>query len=672
MNPAEVIRSLQRRTELLAPAGRFEVLEAVLEAGADAVYVSGKRFQMRAHRADFHFDDEALRRAASLVHERGKHLYVTVNVILGNHEVGEARDFMRFLDSLWVDGIIICDLATLRIAGELGLRGELHASTMMNVHDLDQTLMLRDLGVRRVVTSRDISIREAGLLSERSGVAVEYFLHGDMCVAQSGQCSMSGLVFGKSANRGECMKPCRWEYELVNLREGASTGPLRAGHLMALRDLALLRNIPELVEAGIWSLKIEGRMRDAVYLSHLVRLYRDALDSYYAMPSAWAPDSGLLERLFRERVREISSLACTGAPSSAAFFDISGKREPLMLSNGAREASIASIQFPIAGAKALPRSAPALTVCVGSVEATREALDAGADRIWLAAETPQYREAHWTPDTFREASLLVAARGAPLGIRTPRVTGAGARAAWRGLVALCADIEVRYVLVHHLGTLKRAREDLPRAAIVADYGFNVLNVPAAQALCAWGASAVTPGVEAGFQDVSMLVRESGVPVELLAHGPVAGMLVDHCMIALHLSRSGSMDVCRGPCKHAAFALRDRTGEIRHIIADQHCRNHVLAARDLAVLPEIDAFLGLNAASLRIEAQWYEPGMAGKVTRAYRAALDRWSAGETPAAPPPEEWTALMASGPRPWNYGGYAQHVSKSASTAAVMRGLLS
>lgn len=675
LNPAEAIRSFHRRTELLAPAGRLDVLEAVLDAGADAVYVSGKRFQMRAHRKDFHFDDDTLRRAALLVHGRGKRLYVTVNVILGNHEVGEARDFMQFLDSLGVDGIITCDLATLRIAGELGLRAELHASTMMNVHDLDQTLMLRDLGVRRVVTSRDISIREAGLLSERSGLAVEYFLHGDMCVAQSGQCALSGLVFGKSANRGECMKPCRWEYELINLREGASAGPLRTGHLMALRDLALLRNIPELVDAGIWALKIEGRMRDAAYLRHVVGLYREALDGYYAMPGGWTAGSDLLERLFRERVREVSCLACTGAPSHAGFFDVSGKREPLMLSNGGREASVdvggKVVTFPVSKESGSRRSTPALAVCVGAVEATNAALDAGVDRIYLAVETSQYQEAHWTPDSFREAAALAVGRGAALGIRTPRVTAAGARASWRNLVALCEDVEVRFVLVHHLGALKRAREAFPQAAIIADYGFNVLNAPAAETLHALGAQIVTPSIEAGFEDVLLLARGCAVPLELAAHGPVAGMLIDHCMIALHLSRSGSKDVCRGPCKHAQFALRDRMGEVRHIIADQFCQNHILTAHDLATLPELDAFLHLGAASLRIEAQWYAPELVGALTRAYRGALDRWSAGDAPAAPPREDWTALMAAGPRPWNFGGYVQRVTQSASTAAVMRGLV-
>jgi len=674
LNPADTIRLLRRRTELLAPAGRADALDAVLEAGADAVYISGKRFQMRAHRTDFHFDDNALRRAVETVHQRDKRVYVTVNVLLGQHEVAGAREFLGFLDTLGMDGVIVCDLATLRIAGELGLHTELHASTMMNVHDIDQALVLRDLGVARVVTSRDISIREAGLLSERSGLAVEYFLHGDMCVAQSGHCAMSGLVFGKSANRGECMKPCRWEYELVNLRDGVSAGPLREGHLMALRDLALLRNIPELVEAGIWALKIEGRMRDAKYLAHVVRIYREALDGYYDMPGAWTATSDLLERLFRDRVRELSCLACTGAPSHAGFFDVSGKREPLMLSNGAREAPLDIARLtppePASADTNVSRAAPALAVSVSSLAAADAALDAGADRVYLAAETSQYEEAHWTPSSFRDAATRIVRRGAALGVRTPRVTATGARPAWRALLALCPEKEVRYVLVHHLGALKRARDDLPHAIIVADYGFNAFNGPAIETLHALGAAIVTPGLEAGLEDVAAMAREAAVPLELIAHGPVAAMLIDHCMIATHLSRSGGKDVCRGPCKHARFALRDRTGEVRHIIADQFCRNHVLTALDVAILPALDTFLRIGPASLRIEAQWYAPALVGALTRAYRDAMDRWADGATPVAPPEDDWMTLMAAAPRPWNFGGYAQRITRSASTAAVMRGL--
>lgn len=672
MDLTEEIRSLRRPTELLAPAGKPDVLEAVIEAGADAVYLSGKRFQMRAHRTDFHFDDAQLREAVAYVHNQGRRIYVTMNTILGDHEIAGARGFLAFLGGIGVDAVIVCDLATIGLARELGVSCEVHASTMLNVHDLDQALVLKEMGVHRLITSRDISIQEAGRLGECSGLAVEYFLHGDMCVAQSGQCAMSGLVFGKSSNRGECMKPCRWKYELVNLREGGAVKPLREGHLMALRDLALLRQIPALIEAGIAALKIEGRMRDAAYVSHVVRLYRETLDTYYAMPASFCVTADALEGLFRERVRDLSALACTGAPSHSGFFDISGKREPLMLSNGAVESCCADavIESPHFSPATLPetRTHPDLAVSVASVEAARTALDAGADRIYLSAETRQFGDHHWTPQSYREAIMAGLDAGAAVGIRTPRVSASYARAEWNVLVEMCRGLEISYVLVHHLGALRRARRDLPEARVIADYGLNATNSRAAAELAALGAKIVTPGLEAGYDDIAALASANAAPLELLAHGPMTGMLVDHCLIALNLSAGGSKDACRGPCKHAEFALRDAKGEMRLIVTDQYCRNHILTAKDLAVLPRLDAFLALSPASIRIEGQLYELELLGRLVAAYRDALDGWVAGTSLVSPENAAWKALMAVSPRPWNLGGYAQRIMQSDSTAQVMR----
>ena len=667
----QAIRSLERRTELLAPAGHWDALEAVVEAGADAVYLSGKRFQMRAHRKDFHFDDEALGRAAEFVHARGRRLYVTVNTLLGPQDTAAARTFLQFLGSIGVDAAIVCDLGVVAIARELRVPYELHASTMMNVHDVDQARALKRLGFPRVVTSRDISIQDAGQLGEAADVEIEYFLHGDMCVAQSGQCSLSGVSLGKSANRGECMKPCRWEYDLVALRENGPSEPLARGHLMAMRDLALIRQIPELVEAGICSLKIEGRMRDAGYLRELVGLYRQALDEYYAWPSGYSLGAESLERLFRRRVRDLSTLAATGAPSNTTFFDVSGKREPLILSNGAVESGIEDGRLPgvpdaTQNAEA-PRSAPHLAVSVASVEAVREALDAGADRVYLSAETSQRDEQHWTAKSIAEAAALVRSREAGLGVRFPRVSGNRSTAEWRAIEALFTERPPDFILVHHLGDLLRATERFPRAAVIADYGFNTLNAAAAGLLAELGAGAVTPSLEAGFVDAAALVVDSPIPVEAVIHGPITGMLLEHCVIAMNLTKTGSKGVCRGPCRQMSFGLRDQKGAIRHVITDQYCRNHVLTERDLAVLPGLGTFLGLDLGSVRIEGQFYAPELVGRLTASYRRALDAWRAGDNANG---ADWRDLEALSPRPWNYGGYAQRVTDSAPTAEVMRDL--
>lgn len=444
---------------------------------------------------------------------------------------------------------------------------------------------------------------------------------------------------------------------------------------MAIRDLSLIRLIPELVQSGICALKIEGRMRDAAYLGNIVGLYREILDQYYAMPSAFTPRTASLEKLFKTRVRNYSALIAAGGSSNASFFDISGKREPLMLSNGcvepsSREEGFVEPDFGCVEDSGVRDDCPELAVCVSSMDAAQHALDAGADRIYLAAETQQYADGNWTPSAFQDVLKLVSDAGVPVGIRTPRVSPRHARAEWTRLVELCEGFDIQYVLAHHLGALKRSREGMPSASIIADYGFNVLNPVAIASLKQLGAGAIVPALESGYEDASTLIQASVLPVELLVHGPITGMLLDHCLIAMNLTKTGSKDVCRAPCIQSEFALRDQKGETRKIITDQYCRNHILTAKDLGVLPRIDAFLRLAPASFRIEGQFYPAEFVGQITRAYRSALARWKRGETEVCPSREEWEFLLLQSPRPWNYGAYAQHITHSKSTAKVMRAL--
>ncbi|MDO8137960.1 MAG: peptidase U32 family protein, partial [Candidatus Brocadiales bacterium] len=260
------MRLSELKLELLAPTGKWEALEAVIEAGADAVYLGGKQYNMRLHRKDYNFDQEGLARAVDFAHTRGKRLYVTVNSLLGTVEAEELPGYLEFLESIGVDAVIIQDLAVISAVRELGLNLPIHASTMMNVHSVEMALELADLGISRVITSRDISLSQVKEIHETTGLEVEYFIHGDMCVAQSGLCYSSGILFGKSANRGECMKPCRWNYTIIENSSKEEAVELASGHFLAIKNLCLLNHLPELAHAGVSSLKIEGRMRHARFL----------------------------------------------------------------------------------------------------------------------------------------------------------------------------------------------------------------------------------------------------------------------------------------------------------------------------------------------------------------------------------------------------------------------
>lgn len=375
--------------ELLAPAGRREALEAVVEAGADAVYFGAKRLNMRRHRKDFNFDDAELADAVEWVHRNGARAHVVINALLGEEDLSQARDLLGYVEQLGADAIILQDLGVLRLARKMSLTVPLHASTKMNVHHPQHAVALKLLGVGRVIVSRDIDLRTVADIGRLADIETECFVHGDMCTAQSGQCSMSGVLFGKSANRRECMKPCRWAYELVRLDADGSAESLQSGHLLAIKDLCLLRNIPDLIQAGICSFKIEGRMRDATYLKTIVGTYRRAIDAYYDCPTTFETDASMMEKVYGSQVRRLSTLTLLGGTSHRDHFDISGQREPLFLSKGCVEVAGCDQTLPKNGSAAIRMDAtdvPDLAVSVADVEGAEAAIEAGADRVYLSLE----------------------------------------------------------------------------------------------------------------------------------------------------------------------------------------------------------------------------------------------------------------------------------------------
>ncbi|MBR5910273.1 MAG: U32 family peptidase, partial [Schwartzia sp.] len=277
--------------ELLAPAGNWEALEAAVKAGADAVYLGGKHFNMRLHRQDMNFDDEALARAVSFAHTHGVKLYVTINNLIYENELGDLEKFLRYLGTIGPDAILVQDLAVIRLVRDLDLKIPLHASVMMNIHNEPAMNLLKEYGITRVVASRELSLDELSLLRERTGLEIEYFMHGDMCFAESGQCIHSGVLFGKSSNRGLCLKPCRWPYRLIDEETGEILDENgRGAYKLAIKDMCMYRHIPELIQAGVFSFKIEGRMRPADFVFRIGSLYRKAIDTYLADPTGYRID----------------------------------------------------------------------------------------------------------------------------------------------------------------------------------------------------------------------------------------------------------------------------------------------------------------------------------------------------------------------------------------------
>jgi len=271
--------------ELLAPAGNFECLVAAVQSGADAVYLAGKSFGARSF-AD-NFDKEELEKAVDYCHIRGVHIYITVNTLVADSEIEELGDYLRLLSEIGVDAIIVQDFGVAEIATQLVPELPIHASTQMTIHNSEGVKFVEKYGIKRVVLSRELSLREIKEISSKTDAELEVFGHGALCMCYSGQCLLSSIIGGRSGNRGKCAQPCRLQYSINNSTAKA--------YYMSLKDLSSLCHLKELENAGVSSLKIEGRMKGPAYVAAVVGIYRKYLDN--PMPVS-QKDMELLDTIF--------------------------------------------------------------------------------------------------------------------------------------------------------------------------------------------------------------------------------------------------------------------------------------------------------------------------------------------------------------------------------------
>ena len=261
--------------ELLAPAGTMENFMAALESGADAIYLGGKVFNARAHAANFGIDE--LREAVRLAHILDVSVYVTVNILIGDTELKDLKQYIKDLDSIGVDAIIVQDLAVAEIAKRVAPNIHLHGSTQMTAATLDAVHFYESLGFTRVVLARELSLKEIQHICKHCKAEIEVFVHGALCVCYSGQCLMSSFIGGRSGNRGACAQPCRLPYELLDSK-GESVLPKHEAYLLSPKDLNYSEHMNELVAAGVTSFKVEGRMKKVSYVRQVIGTYREILD----------------------------------------------------------------------------------------------------------------------------------------------------------------------------------------------------------------------------------------------------------------------------------------------------------------------------------------------------------------------------------------------------------
>ena len=299
------------KVELLAPAGDLEKLKVALLYGADAVYIGGQTFGLRASARNFTIED--MKTGIAFAHDLGKKVYVTLNIIPHNNDLVELPNYLEELKDLGIDALILSDPGTLSCVKEHLPEMEIHLSTQANTTNYMSAGFWYKQGIKRIILARELSFVEIGEIVKNTPEELEFesFVHGAMCISYSGRCLLSNYMSGRDANKGECAHPCRWKYHLVEEKRPGEYMPVvedeNGTYFFNSKDLCMIQFIPELIQSGLHSFKIEGRMKSVYYVAAIVRSYRKAIDSYYELGDRYQFKAEWLEDIKKASHREFTT-----------------------------------------------------------------------------------------------------------------------------------------------------------------------------------------------------------------------------------------------------------------------------------------------------------------------------------------------------------------------------
>ena len=314
--------------EVLAPVGDFERLKMALLYGADAVYLGSTEYGMRS--ASANFDMDSLRRAVEMAHQKGVRVYLTCNTLPRNDEIDRMEDFLREAAATGVDAFIVTDLGVLSLVKKAAPEVDIHISTQNGVVNWLAASELYRMGAKRVVLARELSLEEIRQIRKKTPpeLELEVFVHGAMCMSFSGRCVLSNYMTGRDANRGQCAQPCRWNYALVEEKRPGQYFPVfedeSGTYILNAKDLCMLAYVKELVEAGVTSLKIEGRAKSSYYVGVVTNAYRMAVDGYLKDPENWKLPDWLMDEVRKVSHRDYSTGFYFGRPEQGQRYEGAG------------------------------------------------------------------------------------------------------------------------------------------------------------------------------------------------------------------------------------------------------------------------------------------------------------------------------------------------------------
>lgn len=606
-----------REIELLAPAGTFDIFKEVIESQCDAVYFGGPVLNMRMMRKGYNLSHEEIIEAISIAHHLDKKVYVTVNNLFSEEDVEEAREYLRFLDGARPDALIVQDMAVLELIREMQLSLPIHSSVMMNVHNLEMIYALRDLGVSRVVTSREMDLQTAKLLGQRSGMELEYFIHGDMCSVHGANCYFSSHVFGMSSNRGKCMKPCRWDYRV---KKDGYVYP--AEYPLAVKDMFMYEHLPELIESGITSFKIEGRMRDKEFMVMLANSYGEAIDRYIDDPIGFdrTVDS---KELYNNRKRDFSTAYAFGKPGLANInrrYEGTGKfystGKVFSTPTAERELSedrVEQLRERLAEVKSPQKTTAKLAVRVNNMEQARLVLELGVDSLYLPGDVFEPDQ----PFTKRDIKELGELKGeSKIYLGLPRMMTELHFDQYDQLLG-GERLPIDGLIVTNLGAIRRY--NTTGYPLIGDSNLNVYNHLSAQLYTNLGLTQLAMSPEMTMEHFATFAANCEVPLEVIVHGTPALMYMEHDLFENTEIMEPVAEEDNLYVPNDVLVLKTDKGE-NPVYRDQHGRCHLLFAKELCYLPLLGEMSGLGISSFRIEGATYSVKQLREIILSYQQAI----------------------------------------------------
>ncbi len=605
---------LEKPIELLAPVGHYKIFLQLLHSKADAFYLGGKQLNMRMHRSQFNFSIEEMEAAIRAAHEIGKKIYVTVNNLVSSDELESAQAYLRELERIQPDALIIQDLAIVSLIQEMDLNLEMHASVMMNVHNQKTVEYLQTQGFTRVVASREVDLKTVRNWVDQTGIEIEYFTHGDMCSINGATCYYSSLVFGQSSNCGRCMKPCRWKYQSLYQGQLYDTD-----YPLAVKDMWMYPFIPEMIESGVVSFKIEGRMREADFLLPIINAYGDAMDRYLADPLGYDRNKDS-DELFENRKRDPYQSFAFGNPGVSAinrryegtgyFYSHGHVFSKPVDEHETKDWELDALKEQTGDHTA---DSPALLVSLQTQEQLTLALESKVDQIEISVETFECNNGLST-ESIQAAILSHPER--QFIIRLPRA------AQDHELARLEQWLSVHQTWLRNRVTLRVST--IGQATLVkqfgiqvaGDLGLNLYNEKTANRLLEEGFESGIVSIELKAKDLWSLAEKSKLPLELVVFGSPTLMLSDLDFVQHLEGKQPSHPESSQYFSDEVLVLRDDNGFEHPVYRDQFKRNHVRLNKDLNLAALWPTLKSHGFSTFRLEMEHFE-------TVDFQASLAYW-------------------------------------------------